>query len=545
MARSQGGAQLVADERVLGAAQDAAGGRIRERDPSRRVGHENAVLEAVDEHGEAAASLLELGAVLGQPLRHQVERRHELGQVLGLDALDLLAELALADALDARRQLAQRLGDQVGEDSGLTAVSTVAGAAGSLAASFLLPLAGLWGSFAGIVALYLLIAMAVIVQRQQWWEVPLLALLACLGLGFTWDMLQVETTLQSGDKLLRRWESAYGWIDAVELKDGSRYVRQNLHYGFGSSRNSVQRDYRQGHLPLLLHGQARDVLFLGMGTGQTAAAALKHEELQSITVVELIPEAVEAARYLKETNRGLVDHPRVEIQVNDARRFLRGSGRQFDVIVSDLFVPWESHTGYLYTVEHYQAGRASLRPGTPGKEPGGLFCQWLPLYQMGQADFELIANSFAEVFPHTTLWWVRTNANSPVLGLIGSEQPIVFAQTAAANGYVEHHPHSGLQDDWLADGNAILSSYIGSLPTEKLGTSRLLNTDEHPRVEFSAPIAHVDNRKLRGGRMRTYFQEVLSQLPQTGLVVDGFAGQATNHAWRLAEQRRLLGIEEK
>ena len=48
-----------------------------------------------------------------------------------------------------------------------------------------------------------------------------------------------------------------------------------------------------------------------------------------------------------------------------------GSGREalklisetrFDVIVSDLFVPWEGRTGYLYTVEHYRSARERLRP---------------------------------------------------------------------------------------------------------------------------------------------------------------------------------------
>jgi spermidine synthase len=414
--------------------------------------------------------------------------------------------------------------------AGLTAVSTIAGAAGSLAASFLLPVVGLWGSFALLVILYLLIAIGMLIIRRVVWELALLGLIGFVAIEFNWSTMRTAETLQPGDKLLQRWESAYGWIDAVQLEDGSRYTRQNLHYGFGNSRNSVQRDYRQGHVPLLLHGHAKDILFLGMGTGQTAAAALKHEELQSIVVVELIPEAVEAARYLQETNRGLVDHPRVEIQVNDARRFLSGSGRQFDVIVSDLFVPWESHTGYLYTVEHYRAGRASLRPG-------GLFVQWLPLYQMGPADFELIANSFAEVFPHTTLWWVRTTVNSPVIGLVGSQAPIPFQTSAAARGFEEHHPHSGLRDGWLADGNAILSYYIGDW---RKGTE--FNTDEHPRVEFSAPIAHVDNRKLRGGRMRRYYEDVLAKLPQAGVDVQNVAGPAKDHAWRLSEQRRLLGI---
>ena len=415
--------------------------------------------------------------------------------------------------------------------AGLTAVSTIAGAIGSLAASFLLPVVGLWGSFTLLVVSYLSIAIGMFAARRAVRELLLLGLIGFVAIEFNYATMRSAETLEPDDKLLQRWESAYGWIDAVELKDGSRYTRQNLHYGFGSSRNSVQRDYRQGHLPLLLHGQARDVLFCGMGTGQTAAAALKHEELKSIVVVELIPEAVEAARYLQETNHGLVDSPRVEIVTNDARRFLRGSGRQFDVIVSDLFVPWESHTGYLYTVEHYRAGRASLRPG-------GLFVQWLAVYQLGPGEFELIANSFAEVFPHTTLWWARTSVNYPVLGLVGSDAPIRFQDTAAARGFEEHHPHSGVKDEWLADGNAILSYYIG---TWEKGTE--LNTDEHPRVEFSAPIAHVDDRKLRGGRMRKYYEDVFAKLPQTGVDVSGVSGPAKDHAKRLAEQRRLLGIQ--
>lgn len=419
--------------------------------------------------------------------------------------------------------------------AGLTATSTLAGAVGSLAPSFLLPALGLWGSFAALVASYLMIAAGLLLTRRAYWQLLLFALVGFVALQFNRATMSRAVTLQPGDKLLERWESAYGWIDAVELGDGSRYVRQNLHYGFGSSRGSVQRDYRQGHLPILLRGRARDVLFLGMGTGQTAAAALRHNELRSIVVVELIPEAVEAARYLRATNRNLEEDPRVEIQANDARRYLTGSGRQFDVIVSDLFVPWESHTGYLYTVEHYRAGQASLRPG-------GMFCQWLPVYQMGPGEFELIANSFQSVFPHTLLWWVRTNANSPVLGLIGAAEPIRFSETLAARGIEEWHPHSGQQDEWLADGNAILSYYVGDW---QRAPGSLLNTDEHPRVEFSAPIAHVDDRKLRGRRLRAYYEKVMARLPQNGVIVEDFTGRAKDRASRLDQQRQLLGIERQ
>ncbi|WP_425614817.1 fused MFS/spermidine synthase [Anatilimnocola sp. NA78] len=420
--------------------------------------------------------------------------------------------------------------------AGLTAVSTIAGACGSLAASFALPLLGLWGSFGLLIAVYLLLAAAILIALGEKWLQISIGVIAVVAIEFNWHSMSTVKTLEPGEQLLQRWESAYGWIDAIEQTSrrggSSRTTQQNLHYGFGDSHTSVQRDYRQGHLPLLLQGHAQDVAFLGMGTGQTAAAAIPHEELKSIVVVELIPEAVQAARYLSETNRGLVDHPRVEIQVNDARRFLSGSGRQFDVIVSDLFVPWESHTGYLYTVEHYRAAKKSLRPG-------GLFCQWLALYQMGPAEFEAIANSFASVFPNTTLWWVRPNPNSPVLGLIGTEQPIPYLQTAAAKGWLEHNPHTGEHDPLLADEQAILSFYIGDW---HVSPRARFNTDEHPIVEFSAPVSHGDNRKLRGEAMQQYFQTVLAKLPQQGVNVEGVTGPAKDHAWRLQQQRQLLGI---
>ena len=110
--------------------------------------------------------------------------------------------------------------------------------------------------------------------------------------------------------------------------------------------------YRQAHLPLLLYPQPHDVAFLSLGTGLTAAAAVAHEPLNLITIVELIPEVVDAARLLSDANFGKVDHPKVRIDIDNARHFLQGTNQYFDVVVSDLFVPWESETGYLYTVEY-------------------------------------------------------------------------------------------------------------------------------------------------------------------------------------------------
>jgi len=419
--------------------------------------------------------------------------------------------------------------------AGLTAASTLAGAIGSLAASFLLPWCGLWWSFALLGAAYFAVGLGVMLARGKRLQALTLIIVAILVGGMNVDRVRQARSTLPGDTLLRRWETPYGWIDAVQLPDDSLYIRQNLHYGFGSSKGSVLRDYRQGHLPLMLHGNARDVAYLGMGTGQTAAAALEHPELESIVVVELIAEAVEAARYLSETNHGLVDDPHVEIQVQDARRFLAAGQRKFDVIVADLFVPWESHTGYLYTVEHYQAGRRSLKPG-------GLFCQWLPLYQMGPRDLEMIADSFASVFPHTTLWWVFPDATRPVMGLIGTEAPIPFAKTAAPRGWKSDDANTGRPDPWLADERGILSLLVGDW---KVRNPQRLNTDEHPRVEFSAPMAHTDNRKLRTELLHVYFEQILAQLTGENVDLTGVGPPGKDPAWRRNEQRKMLRLPVK
>lgn len=146
----------------------------------------------------------------------------------------------------------------------------------------------------------------------------------------------------------------------------------------------------------------------------TAGGAVPHRELESIEIVELIPEVVDAVRLLGNENRHIVDEPRTKLIVDDARHFLSMTTRTYDVIVSDLFVPWESETGYLYTVKQFIVARKHLRSG-------GLFCQWLPLYQLGATDFEMIADSLRSVFPHVTLWWGRLDKSRPILALIASE----------------------------------------------------------------------------------------------------------------------------
>jgi len=307
-------------------------------------------------------------------------------------------------------------------------------------------------------------------------------------------------------ELVRRWESAFGWVDVVRnRKNDSLAVQQNLHYRHGSTGNAT-REYREGRLPLLLHSRPSDVAFLGLGTGLTAAPAVVDDDVKSAVIVELIPEVVEAARMLAEANLGVVDHPKVEMEVNDGRQYLLRTDRQFDVIVADLFVPWESRAGYLYTVEFYSAVHRRLKAD-------GLFCQWLALYQVGPDDFELIANSFASVFPQTSLWWCDLDTKYPIVAMVGSEQPIHVDVPELERRLVAHRNLPGRTDRTLNTPSDLCELYIGDWQRDP---ERRLNNDEHPWLEFTAPVSNRSRRALRGSVLEDYYDRVLGRLELRG-----------------------------
>ena len=431
----------------------------------------------------------------------------------------------------------EKLNDRAGHAVGrLTAVNTLAAAAGALIASFvLLPTLGLWPSFVLVGGVYLMTGFWLLGVTNSTKENSAKSALL-LGLIFaTVSVFAVNSPIDSeydqikyGEKLIKRWNSAYGWIDVVQReKTGAFKIRQNLHYRFGTTGNNA-REYRQAHIPLLLHPQPTDVLFVGLGTGLTAGGAVPHQDVEKIVAVELIPEVIEAVRLLADYNYSVVDHPKVEVFIDDARHHLLSNERNYDVIVSDLFVPWESETGYLYTVEHFQTAGKRLKQG-------GLFCQWLPLYQIGNREFKLIANSFANAFSNTTIWWGQLDSNSPVIALIGTDAPIQFDSNQIASRISELKQHVSTSDQSVSSLGQLSDHYIGDWEAEP---GAKLNTDEYPRVEFLTPISNRNREMIRGKMLEQFYDGVLSSVSDKSV---SFTGDIENELGRRrARQRTLL-----
>ena len=419
----------------------------------------------------------------------------------------------------------------------LTSLNTFGAAIGALFASyFMLVYIGLWASVVVIAGLFLLCSLFLLFQLQH--KTLAFALtfvfIVCAAVGLQSPSDAEYALVELGEEVVKRYHSPYGWIDVVKLKDSPVFkIRQNLHYRFGRTGSNV-REFRQADIPLFLHPNPQSVLFLGLGTGMTAGGAIPHAELKSIEAVELIPEVVDAVRMLADYNYDIIDHPKSEIYVDDARHFLLSRGKTYDVIVSDLFVPWESESGYLYTVEHYEVSLDRLNQD-------GIFCQWLPMYQIGAVEFESIANSFAKVFPHTTIWWGQMSNRKPVLALVGTRSPIridadqLEVRIESVNGNRQAiDPHvSSVQRFW--------QHYAGDwTATSEEG----LNSDEFPRVEFLTPVSNRNRELLSGPNFEHFYDSRMRDLPDRDAVLIGGAKSQITEKIRSRQRLILFGNEE-
>lgn len=305
---------------------------------------------------------------------------------------------------------------------------------------------------------------------------------------YTWPVTE-------GHRRLYSHEGA-GAAVAVEERGGSRVLRTGNHYFEGGSA-SVFAEMRQGHLPMLLHPTPRRALVLGVGTGTTLGAVGKHPGVEA-DGVELLSEVIGVLAYFNATNGGVLDNRSVRLHQADARSFVRAAAagsRRYDVIVADLFHPQQSGVGNLYTREHFAAARAALAPG-------GLFVQWLSLYELPPDGLGAIVRSFLSVFPAATGWYAHFNAKTGILGLAGAERPLALDWDAALDRIGDPRLRDALAGSVLDKPLEFFGSFVADRSgLERLGGRGPLNTDDRPLVEYAVPRGHSSTDmalRLRG-----------------------------------------------
>jgi hypothetical protein len=139
-----------------------------------------------------------------------------------------------------------------------------------------------------------------------------------------------------------------------------------------------------------LHEEPRSGFLVGLGGGATLRA-LEQTKLESIRVVELEAAVVDAVATLLPDASGLDDR-RLTLSIDDARFILQVENKSYDLIVSQPSHPWVAGAGAVLTEEFFRIVQSRLNHG-------GIYGQWLNLFNMDIATLCSIQKTFFTVFP--------------------------------------------------------------------------------------------------------------------------------------------------
>ena len=343
----------------------------------------------------------------------------------------------------------------------------------------LLPALGLWTSCCAVAA----VAFAgwIVVRSHSLLRSPVSLTLLLAGLAVVPAAALAARRLpqlspEPGVSVAEVRTSREGVVAAVHAGPGDWRMVHNNTYTLGGSRAQGNQE-RQALLPILLHGSARRVGILGFATGSTTAGATLDPAVEGIEAFELGESVIELARrHFAGFHRDVFHHPRVRIRHQDARIAMLGNPGRYDVVVGDLFLPWRTGEGRLFTREHFQAVRRSLRPG-------GVFCQWLPMFQLTRPQFEAILRTFRAEFPDVFLVRGDFYSEQPILGLVGGRAAGSLDWTAIAEACRRVRNAGGSRDALLRQPEGVAMTVLGPAPVPPEGP---LNTLDGAWLEWDA-----------------------------------------------------------
>ncbi|MCB0395223.1 MAG: hypothetical protein KDD36_01135 [Flavobacteriales bacterium] len=358
------------------------------------------------------------------------------------------------------------------------ALNTVGGSLASIIFGVLgAPLLGFWYT------LYLAMAVYAVVHAK-WFGLSGKKWVAPLICAVFWVIGPHRPLFEPEDqwKVLFQKDGHYGTVVVSERPDSrtmdgvpERRLQVNRHFRMGGGASYAEK--RMGHFSMLLAPEAKEVLFLGIGTGATLGAVVQYP-VASVDAVELVPEVTEALEWFDAPSNNVRNDHRVHILAADARRYVAAQKESYDLIVADLFHPGRDGAGNLFSLEHFQTLRKHLNPD-------GVAIQWVPLHQFDTDNLKVLIRTFLSVFEDAHAFLALYNPETPLLGLVGFNGRHTFPDHATLDKNLSPELPGGrairnARDFWAAYmGNAgMLTAFAGEGP---------LNTDLKPYILFHAP----------------------------------------------------------
>ncbi|MGF1494239.1 MAG: fused MFS/spermidine synthase [Microcoleaceae cyanobacterium] len=399
--------------------------------------------------------------------------------------------------------------EQLGRDAGrVAAFNTAGGIAGTCLTGFvLIPHLGLIRSF-GVLATTAVLLGAIAVVRdlnlqdlslqdlnsqnsepepqtsQSAWQSIGFASLLVIGFALSTSLVSSDKlgrilTAQHHGPLVFYQEELGGTVAVLEQAAAENQFFRRLYIqgvsNTGDAMPSLRYMRLQALLPLTIHnGEPRSTLVIGLGSGITAGSLLTSPTVENVTVAELMPGVVEAAREFT-GNFNVTDDPRVDIKIADGRHELLRTQDPLDLITLEPPPPSAAGVVNLYYQEFYKQCRGKLAAN-------GLLAQWWPIATQNDEDSRSLVQSFLTVFPYASVWTTELHE----MLLVGSMQPIELNASEITTRYQQPQVQAALTEIGIDSPAALLATYV----TDQEGLKHYAGnaasvTDDRPRIEYA------------------------------------------------------------
>jgi spermidine synthase len=287
---------------------------------------------------------------------------------------------------------------------------------------------------------------------------------------------------QEPGRLLALVEGAGATVTVHERSSTDRVISINGVNVAGTNPVLRRTQKLQAHLPVCLHREPHAVLQIGFGSGGTCYSVSQHPEVETIDVVELNPDVLKVATaWFGDVNHAVLEDSRVRVRIVDAKSFVAVTQESFDLILSDSTHPRFRGNAALYARDYIANCARRLRSG-------GILSTWLPLYGMSTADIRGILKSIQSVFPHVQVWYENFEPHENTI-VIASRQPIAIDPGALGRRLAAPQVAADLAEVGISSTNQLLDFFmLGDRAVADFSRTGRLNSDDHPRLEFLAPL---------------------------------------------------------
>lgn len=171
--------------------------------------------------------------------------------------------------------------------------------------------------------------------------------------------------------------------------------------------------------PLALNPDARLAAVVGMGSGRTSHVFLGSPGVEAVHTIEIESAMVEGARLFGPLTARTFTDVRSHIHIEDAKTYFARHQQRYDAIMSEPSNPWVSGVASLFSKEFYRQVKGKLAPG-------GVFAQWLQLYEFDDSLLASVVLALGEEFSDYAIY-AMDNGNLLITAVAEGKLPQLSA----------------------------------------------------------------------------------------------------------------------